>query len=203
VRLALFDRRFGVDTEDELSAADMGTGDDPRNVWYQPAGVLQLRRILPPRQVGPGDVLLDIGSGKGRVVLQAALTYRFRRIYGVELSAHLHEIALRNLEICRLRLRCRDVRLVRANVAEYEIPDDVTVVFLYNPVTGGLFQSVVGRLVASLERRPRTMRIVYANPVEEAALLHTGRVRLVRALRGWRPGAQWSRSNSCRLYVMT
>ncbi len=38
-----------------------------------PARVTSLRRILPPGEVSNDDVLIDFGSGKGRVVLQAAL----------------------------------------------------------------------------------------------------------------------------------
>jgi hypothetical protein len=59
---------------------------------------------------------------------------------------------------------------------------------------------VVGRLFESVDRHPRRLRIVYGNPVEEDALMRTGRVRPVRTLRGWRPGAEWARSNSFRLY---
>jgi predicted RNA methylase len=162
--------------------------------------VWTLRRILPRREVTEEDVFVDLGSGKGRVVLQAALHYPFRRVHGVELSGHLHEIAQRNLALTRHLLSGRDVQLVRADATEFPVPDDVTVVFLYNPFTGEAFATVVRRLLESLDRNPRTLRIVYGNPVEEARLLDTGRVRLVRTLRGLRPGREWSASNSFRLY---
>jgi hypothetical protein len=196
---ALFDGRYHIETDGEVSCAELGLS-DPRSVRYRPAGVTSLRRILSPREVSDDDVFIDFGSGKGRVVLQAALYYRFRRVYGVELSEGVHEIAVRNLEICRDRLRCRDVRLIRADAVEFEIPDDVTVAFFYNPFVGELFETVVARLLASVDRNPRRLRIVYGNPVEEDALLRTGRVKPVRILRGWRPGREWSRSNSFRLY---
>jgi hypothetical protein len=198
----VFDRRYRVDTDGVVSSAELGIS-DPRSVPYMPAGVTSLRRILPPREVSDEDVFIDFGSGKGRVVLQAALYYRFRRVYGVELSERLHEIAQRNLDVCQDRLRCRDVRLIRANAAEFEIPDDVTVARFYNPFVGDLFETVITRLIESVDRRPRRLRIVYGNPAEEAALLRTGRVRLVRTVRGWRPGREWARSNSYRLYEVT
>ena len=49
---------------------------------------------------------------------------------------------------------------------EYEIPDDLSVVYLYNPFTGLLFARFIERLLRSLERRPRPLRLVYNYPFE-------------------------------------
>ena len=199
---ALFDRRFGVDT---ASSGDLDAADPPHpdHVGYQPIGFLRMRRILGAREVGRSDVFLDLGSGKGRAVIQAALHYPFRRVEGVEISPRLHELAVQNVERVRPRLRCGDVRLHCADVLDFDIPDDTSVVLLNNPFTGDVFRTVVARLLESVSRHPRPMRIIYSNPVEEESLMATGRIAQVRALRGWRPGRDWSRSNSSRLYVVT
>ncbi len=202
VQNAFFDDRYGVDTDGVIGLDELGIS-DPLSVHYLPTGVWNLRRILPRRDVSEDDVFVDFGSGKGRVVLQAALHYPFRRVYGIEMSEQLHRIAEQNVELSRDRFRCRDVRLVRANVLDFEIPDDVTIAFFYNPFVGEVFKNVISRLLASVDRRPRPLRIIYGNPVEEEALLRTGRVRLVRTLRGWRPTREWSRSNSFRLYTVS
>ncbi|WP_051515621.1 methyltransferase domain-containing protein [Candidatus Blastococcus massiliensis] len=201
-RTALFDRRYGVDTEGVVSPADAGIS-EPDSMEYRPAGLLALRRILPPRLVGPDDVFVDLGSGKGRVVLQAAMGYPFRAVYGVELSAALHTVAERNVATLRDRFRGSEVRLVHGDARTAELPDTVTVAHLYNPFRGAVFEAVAHRLLASVDRNPRRLLIAYGNPVEEAALLATGRVRQVRAVRGWRPGREWSSSNSYRLYEVT
>lgn len=195
----LFERRFGVKTAGTVPLAELGVDGEDRN-HYLPAGLFRLRRILPPREVTTDDVLLDLGSGMGRVVLQAALHYPFRRVIGIELSDQLHDIAVQNIATNRERLRCQDVSLVHGDVLDYSIPDDVTVVFIYNSFGGAIFQTVVDRMLESVDRAPRRMRIIYGNPAEEAALLASGRVRMVRALRGLRPTAEWSRSNAFRLY---
>ena len=202
VTRTMFDGRYSVDTDGVVSPGELGITDE-RSLEYKPAGLTRLRRILPPREVSADDVFVDFGSGKGRVVLQAALHYPFRKVYGVELSEELHRIAEKNVAAVRDRLRCPDVRLVHSDVLDFEIPDCVTVAFFYNPFVGDLFEAVVNRLVESVDRNPRPVRIVYGNPTEEAALLRTGRVRTVRTLRGWRPGRAWSRSNSYRLYELT
>jgi SAM-dependent methyltransferase len=196
----LFERRLGVRTSGDIALEELGIAADGR-VMYRPAGWLLLRRILPPDAVTTDDVFLDIGSGMGRAVLLAA-AYPFRRVIGVELSTELVDVARDNVDRCRARLRCKDVVLVNADAVEYEIPDDVTVVFMNNPVRGASFAAVVERVLDSYDRRPRTMRIVYANPIEEPALLSTGRIRMNRRTRGFRPGREWSRSNSARLYTV-
>lgn len=127
---------------------------------------MSLRRILPPREVTDHDVFVDFGSGMGRVVLQAA-RYPFRKVIGVEVSETLHSIARENIDRNRQRLRCPDTELVHADALDYELPDDVTVAFLYNPFRGEIFATVIERLLQSVERNPRPLRIIYVNPIEE------------------------------------
>jgi hypothetical protein len=55
---------------------------------------------------------------------------------------------------------------VNADVADYRVPDDVTVAYLYNPVVGEVFESVLEQLRHSVERRPRRIRILYITPEE-------------------------------------
>ena len=197
----LFERRYGVKTAGEVTLEELGVAGKDRQL-YLPSGIMRLRRILPRREVTDRDVFLDIGSGMGRVVLQAALHYPFARVIGVELSDQLNDVARQNLERNRDRLRCRDVSLINADALEYEIPDDVTVVYIYNSFQGATFKAVLDDLLASVDRNPRMVRIIYSNPVEEQQLLATGRIRLVRVLRGWRPTESWSRSNSVRMFAI-
>ncbi len=195
----LFDRRYGVRTEEDVPLEDLGVAAPGRN-GYMPYRLRLLRRVLSQQEVTERDVFLDVGSGMGRVVLQAALHYPFRRVIGVEVSRQLNDIAVAN--VCRLRgkLRCRSVVLVHADVLDFDIPADASIVFLFNPFSGVVFSRFVERLLESVDRHPREVRIIYADPKEEATLLATGRVSHVSTRRGWRPTAGWSRSNSTRTY---
>ena len=194
----MFEHRLGVQTSGEIALDELGIAAAGRQ-RYQPIGLFKLRRIMPPHSVTADDVFVDIGSGMGRAVFLAA-GYRFRRVIGVELSRQLVDIAQDNLDRCRDRLRCKDVSFVAADATQYQVPDDVTVVFMNNPVQGEPFAAVVKNILASYDRKPRDMRIIYGNPVEEAMLLGTGRITLIRQIRGFRPGREWSRSNCCRMY---
>ena len=193
------ERRAGIESEGRISTAELGYS-NAEYTRYAPAGWFQLRRILKPKDVGPEDVFIDYGSGMGRVVYQAAAWYPFKRVIGVELTPALTQVAQRNIDRNIDRLRCRDVELVTADALEYPFPDDVTVVYFNNPFHGEVFRTVMERVVASQSRRPRRLLVVYANPREEAVLYELG-FRRVRALRGWRPSADWSRSNAIRLYA--
>jgi len=195
------ERRNGIETGSEIQLARLGLEGLDR-MGYKPAGWFTLRRILPPSEVSRGDVFLDIGSGMGRLVFQAARDYPFRRVIGVELSEELSTVARGNIDRNRHRLQCEDVELVVADVLDYRVPDDVTVVFLYNPFVGDLFAASIEKLLASLDRNPRRMRVIYGNPREHDWLMLTGRFREVRRVRGLRPNAEWSRSNSTRLYEL-
>jgi glycosyltransferase involved in cell wall biosynthesis len=186
----------GLETSTPADLEALGVAAKGR-VRYEPSGWVTPRRVF--RWLAPdGDVLLDLGAGKGRVLLAAA-QYPFRRVVGVEISEALIEVARRNVERSLPRLRCKEIQLVSADMAEYELPDDVTVVYLFNPVRGELFGRVIDRIVASYDRSPRPLRIVYRTPLEEPQLLRTGRVRLVREFKGIRP---WSRESSTCVYEL-
>jgi hypothetical protein len=198
VLVRLVERRHGIRTSGEVELAELGVA-GPDRIRYKPAPWLTLRRALPRAAVRPDDVFVDFGSGMGRVVFQAALRYPFRRVIGVELSPDLHRIACGNIARTRARLRCPRVELVCADALAYDIPPEVTVAFFDNPFVGETFSTVVGRLLAAARARPLT--IVYFNPVEHERLMATGRVRLVRRVRGWRPGRAWSRANATYVYA--
>jgi hypothetical protein len=180
---------------DEFGLADENRVDHIPSYWET------LRRILPSNEVKSEDVLIELGSGMGRVVVVAAKGYRFRRIIGVEISPQLHQIAKRNIERNRRHTRRVEIELVNADVLDYPIPDDVTVAYLYNPFTGPVFDHVVTELERSVERNPREIRIIYLNPIEETRLLASDRIRLLRTAWAGPPGEEspWSQ---VRLYSL-
>ncbi len=115
------------------------------------------------------------------MVLEAA-RYPFARVVGLELAEPLHRIAESNVAHTRMRRRCNGIDLVCGDILEYRIPDDITVVFMNNPFRGSVFAAAVGELIATYDRRPRGIRLIYYNPVEHETLIHTGRFELVRTI---------------------
>jgi SAM-dependent methyltransferase len=115
------------------------------------------------RDVRP-EVFLDYGSGKGRVVLAAA-QHPFKRVLGVEIVESLSEIARANIATAKRRLRA-PIEVVTMDATTFEVPDDVTVVYLYNPFLGAVLAEVQKRIERSLSRQPRDLRLYYACPIE-------------------------------------
>lgn len=196
-----YERRYGVRTAELINLDQLGIAGENRG-YYVPASWRTLRRTLSRGEIGPADVFVDFGSGMGRMVLEAA-RFPFGRAIGVELAPQLHEIAVRNLRTTRQRLRCADVEFVNGDALTYEIPADVTVAFFNNPFQGAVFTSVVTRLVATLDRNPRRLKVIYYNPVEQQTLLDTGRARLVRTLAHARNRVAGSPFGLTSVYALT
>lgn len=176
VLAAIFERRMGVSTSAEIESDELGY-DDEQVHSYGPAEWRTLKRALPRSEVTSQDVFVDLGCGLGRVLLMA-LDYPFKRVIGVELSPQLHAAAQANVASAKLA-RAEAIEVVLADVREYEIPDDVTFVFHYNPFSGDVFEGAMARVFASFDRAPRRLRIVYRYPLEHERLLASGRVRVI------------------------
>lgn len=199
LRKVFFELPAGIETDKIVRLHEVGLAASNRGDYY-PTPWLALKRVLSDHEVTDRDVFIDFGCGKGRVLFQAAM-YRFRRVIGVEISADLAKVARSNIERSSAKLRCRDVEVVNKDVLDYEVPDDVTIVYFFNPFNGEIFSAVLDKLLASLRRRPRELTIIYKHPAEEQTLLKAG-ARLVKATRGMRPTQEWAWKNTIRTYKL-
>jgi SAM-dependent methyltransferase len=165
----------GIETEPEHAVPD--------RVAYVPTAWHVLPRAL--RRVGANeqDTFIDFGCGKGRVVHQAA-KHPFRRVIGVEISPALADIARATVDAGHKQHRCPDVEIVACDATSFDIPDDLTIAFLFDPFRGEILDAVLRNIVASIDRRPRMVRMIYVHPSDGARVLATGRFKLVDELRG-------------------
>ncbi len=124
-----------------------------------------LPRALYYLGVSDRDTFIDFGCGKGGVVHQAARR-PFRRVIGVEISPVLAEIARTNLAARRRQHRCRNVEIVVSDVAEFSVPDDLTIGYLFHPFMNETLDALLRSIVDSIDRRPRRVRLIYVSPVQ-------------------------------------
>ena len=75
------------------TAVEMHEGE----VLYLPTPQHVVEEMLQLARLAPGDVLYDLGSGDGRIVIAAAQRYGVRAV-GIELDARRVELARRNAE---------------------------------------------------------------------------------------------------------
>jgi SAM-dependent methyltransferase len=150
---------------------------------YWPSSWHVLPRALRYVGVSDRDTFVDFGCGKGRVVHQAARR-PFSRVIGVEISPALAEVARDGLAARSRQHQCGNVEIVVCDVADYRIPDDLTIGYFFHPFIGETFDAVIRNVVASIEHQPRRVWLIYVNPVLGGQILATGRFRLVKWLRG-------------------
>jgi len=164
-------RRYGLDTSvPDRDIYDAGSD----SLVYIPARWRALQQVLPAGSLGPGDALLDYGAGRGRVAIWAASHFPLHRVVGVELDGGLHAAAQANLERWQGPRPCPTVELVCTDARDFDVPDDITVAFFYNPFVGETFRTVLKNITASLVRRPRRLAIAYVYPVMNDALVSAG-----------------------------
>lgn len=133
---------------------------------YQPTDPALFHEMLGNLDIPFEDfVFIDIGSGKGRVLLMAA-DYPFRRILGIELLLELHRVGEEN--IARYKndsQRCFAIESICGDAVEFCFPLEPLVVYLFNPLPElGLIQ-LLGNLEQSLREHPRPVFVIYHNPV--------------------------------------
>ena len=172
-----YDRRLGIDTDGWIEPTDMDIDGETagRSHAYAgtPAGVAQflIARIA---ERARGFIFIDVGSGKGRVLLIAA-RFPFRRIVGLEHSAQLNEIAAQNVR----RFAARNpsmtpVDLFTGDATRLALPEEPLVVFLFNPFGPEAVADFAQALKRSHEQAPRKIICIYYNPVHSGIFAELG-----------------------------
>jgi hypothetical protein len=104
-------------------------------------------------------------------------------VVGVEVVVEMADFARANLAANRHRFRAGEATVEVANAADYAIPDDVNFVYMFSPFGGEVFRAVTDNVVASLDRRPRALTLIYANPELASVVEGCGRFELVEVLK--------------------
>jgi hypothetical protein len=131
-------------TEGALSQVELKVPESDRTVPYVPTPLEVVRKMLDIAKVGPNDVVYDLGSGDGRIVIMAAEKYGAQAV-GVELDAGRFKESSARLTELGLEKRAR---IVRGNLFETDVRP-ATVVTLY------LLPDVNQRLRPRLEKELR------------------------------------------------
>lgn len=171
-----FDLRHGTDTAGRivLDALKISGDNKSRGVNYTPTHASAFRRLIGSLSLPSDSVLVDLGCGKGKVLLLAS-QYRFQRIVGVEFSPELCAVAKSNVSSFRKRAAItNDLEIIERDAADYAIENDQNVFFLFNPFDAVVMGQVIANIQASLERRRRRVWIVYNNPVCHEVIQRSG-----------------------------
>ncbi|MGB8132013.1 MAG: class I SAM-dependent methyltransferase [Candidatus Angelobacter sp.] len=132
---------------------------------------------------------VDLGSGKGRVLLMAA-PYGFKEIIGVEYMPEWHHIAEQNIRkfaksraadnesIPAITSLCMDAR-------DFDFPAGPLVVYLFNPFPEPIMAAVLERLQQSLLKNPRPLLVAYRYPELETLLKQSEWLEKIAGTEQW------------------
>jgi SAM-dependent methyltransferase len=168
-----FDVVFGTDTRakvENVDLTDVASANLARGIRYEPTRAIPFRRVLRAARIPVRGTFVDLGCGKGRVCMLAAL-HGFPHVVGIDYSPGLCRIAERNLERLRARTgRNFDVDIRVTDATQYAFAPDDSVVYLFNPFDEAVLTAVLERLRASLRVHPRPVWLVYHNPMHRGAI---------------------------------
>jgi hypothetical protein len=159
----LWDLWHGVETTRivEIDSLNVIGENRAHAIHYEPSGSVGalLRELrIPYEQYG----FIDFGSGKGRVLLQAA-AFPFRTVVGVEFSIEMHRIAERNIRSYRgAKVRCRSVKSILADAAGFSPRPIPLVVYFHNPFSESVLTPVIGNICRSAAEHPRDVILLWA-----------------------------------------
>lgn len=164
---ALFDLRLGTDTTAIIEQSALGVLSPEHQAQAKPYVMTRaraLRRAFEHSKAPRDKNFIDVGSGKGKVVITAALA-GFKQVIGIEFAPELVAIAQSNLtKVKQQRPAMADAKMICADATRYPYGPDDCVFFLYNPFAGDVMRSFCEQLARSLVTHPRKLWIIYADP---------------------------------------
>lgn len=111
-----------------VAAGPACSADDEGDVRYEPSPPAVVDRMLEMGEAGSAEVMYDLGSGDGRLVVAAARDFGVERAIGVEIDAELIARSRANAEEAGVADR---TRFVQADLFEYDFSDaDLVTLFL-------------------------------------------------------------------------
>lgn len=167
LRYILWKKRLNLDLQ-SASTDELGLPED-RAKGYEDTGGPSLDRVLRALKITPNDRALDIGSGKGGAILTLS-KYPFAQVDGLDISGSLLDAAKENFRKAGLR----KYTLYQADASRFEGYSDYNFFYIANPFPRSVMREVLQALQASLRNRPRTLRVLYRTPADDALLLEHG-----------------------------
>ena len=111
----------------------LGWGDGNDSVApYVPTPMSVVRSMLELIEAGPGDTVVDLGCGDGRILIMAVEEFKVDKAIGYELNSHLIETATYNINEKGLGDK---IKVVEGNFMEADL-SPATIITLYLTTTG-------------------------------------------------------------------
>lgn len=130
---------------------------------YEPTSYLVLDRLANSGLIGKKDVILDYGSGKGRVGFFLSYQNRARSI-GIEYDERIYSSAKENQKTAVSASR---VNFLLQNAENYIVPFEVSRCYFFNPFSVEILQKVMAKIIDSYYTKPRDILLFFYYPSAE------------------------------------
>lgn len=141
---------------------------------YEPTDYAVLERLISTGYIGKHNVLIDYGSGKGRVSFFLAHETRCRCI-GVEFDERLWERSLANQKTAVVGKR---VEFIHDDAVTFKVPKEADCCFFFNPFALHTLKRVLANIFDSVYQEPRRMRLFFYYSYEETEAFLLNHVNL-------------------------
>ena len=166
------------------------------------------RMILEAADTGIFDKdagIMDFGCGKGAAMM-ALRNCGFRKIAGIEFTDSIYDIMCDNFKKSGYCVeKCTNETVHKEGLREdmfycysgdasalKEELDNYQNFYFFNPFSYELTRRVLGNILDSLERKPRKMAELYAQPMCHSIIMQSGKFELVKKIDRFLGGATYS-----------
>jgi SAM-dependent methyltransferase len=158
----------------ELKDLTITNGDRKKASRYEAVSFYMLEKLLSAFQkVCAVTSIIDLGSGKGRV-LMAAPHFGFTDITGIDFAKELCQQANMNMREKEKKFPNIKWKVINENVENYNIGNQDSVFFMFNPFTEDVLKRFLEKLDNSCHEFPRSIYFLYASPQYQQLLLDNG-----------------------------
>ncbi len=169
------EKKYGLRTTgaDELGHLRKKGVDTSHATIYMPAGYDLLENLFAQVNLSVCRHFIDIGSGKGRVMVVAA-HHGARKITGIEFAPRFCAAARTQLAATALVIPGFEYQVINNDAFYVDIPDDADCLFMFNPFDEVIMSAVADNIAESHARNPRKITLLYANPLQRECLEDIG-----------------------------
>lgn len=133
------------------------------NYPYEPTPYVVLERLANSGLITKRDVLLDYGSGKGRVDFFMSYQTKANTV-GIEYDNRIFMTACEN---CKTAVSADRVRFVAERAENYEVPEKVNRCYFFNPFSVEVLNKVISKILMSYYSNPREILLFFYYPSDE------------------------------------
>ena len=152
------DRKYGINTCGRDDAKE-----DNEHHAYEPTPYDVLELIKDSGFIDESDVLVDMGSGKGRVAIYFANEIGCS-VKGIEYDEKMYDLAQSNLKNAKALKSRLNVSFVNVAAENYEVSLEDTAFFFFNPFSEKILETVLANIEKSYYEKQRKITLLFYYP---------------------------------------